>query len=286
MLSWSWRGGLVLLVVLGCGDKTEVKVADAPSPALAQDRGQPITGDWLVAHELSDPEQLNPLTSNDAGSADLLGYIFEGLLTRDPKSLELIPTLAEARPEISADKRAYTFKIRRDARFQDGRPLTGEDVLFSVKAIKCPLVNAPFLQVYFNSIIDAEMIDEYSIRFVTKEPYFLNESVLGENVLILPRHYYDPENLLKDVTLRDLLRDPSKLPDKVKKFADNFNKNYSRQPLASGPYKFAEWKTGREVDLIRDPNYWGNDKPGVDQVYVDRFLYRIINNLDAALVTL
>ena len=94
MLSRSWRVGLVLLVVLGCGDKTEVKVADAPSPALAQDRGQPITGDWLVAHELSDPEQLNPLTSNDAGSADILGYILEGLLTRDPKSLELIPTLA------------------------------------------------------------------------------------------------------------------------------------------------------------------------------------------------
>ena len=57
--------------------------------------------------------------------------------------------------------------------------MTGEDVLFSVKAIKCPFVNAPFLRVYFNSLVDAELLDPYTIRFVTKEPYFLNESVLG-----------------------------------------------------------------------------------------------------------
>ena len=285
MLSRSWRVGLVLLVVLGCGDKTEVKVADAPSRALAQDRGQPITGDWLVAHELSDPEQLNPLTSNDAGSADILGYIFEGLLTRDPKSLELIPTLAEARPEISADKRAYTFKIRRDARFQDGRPLTGEDVLFSVKAIKCPLVNAPFLRVYFNSLIDAQLLDPYTIRFTIKEPYFLNESVLG-GIVVMPRHYYDPENLLGKTTLTELLQDPAKLSANVQKFADDFNKNYNRNPLGSGPYKFNLWKTGQEVELMRDRRYWGYGKAGIDQPYLDRIKFRVVNNYDAALVRL
>jgi peptide/nickel transport system substrate-binding protein len=107
----------------------------------------PVTGDWLLNHILSDPEQLNPLTSNDAGASSLLGYIFEALLQRDPRTLELRPHLATARPEISGDKLEYTFKIRSDAHFQDGRPLTGEDVLFSIKAIKCPLVHAPFHRV-------------------------------------------------------------------------------------------------------------------------------------------
>ena len=128
-----------------------------------------------------------------------------------------------ARPEISEDKLTYTFKIRHDARFQDGRPITGEDVLFSVKAIKCPFVNAPFLRVYFNSLVDAELIDPYTIRFVTKEPYFLNESVLG-GIVLLPRHYYDPENLLKDVTVRQLTQDPAKLPAEAKKFGEQFNR--------------------------------------------------------------
>jgi peptide/nickel transport system substrate-binding protein len=275
-----------MLWLLGCGDKTEVRVPEETPATEVGNPSKPVTGDWLVTHALSDPEQLNPLTSSDATASEILSLIFQSLLTRDPRTLELKPLIAESRPIISADKRVYTFKLRQDVRFQDGRPITGEDVLFSVKAIKCPLVNAPFLQVYFNSIIDAQLVDGYTIRLTTKEPYFLNESVLGENVVILPRHYYDPENFLKDVTLRDLIGDPAKLSDKVRKFADNFNKNYSRNAMGSGPYKFQDWKTGREVDLVRDPNYWGRGKTGIDQVYLDRILYRIINNLDAALVTL
>jgi peptide/nickel transport system substrate-binding protein len=279
------RWMLALLVLLGCGDKTEVKIADEAPASEVRDPGKPVTGDWLVLHELSDPEQLNPLTSNDAGSADVLGYIFESLLGRDPKSLELIPAIAEARPEISGDKRAYTFKIRRDARFQDGRPVTGEDVLFSAKAIKCPLVNAPFLRVYFDSLIDAQLLDPYTIRFVIKEPYFLNESVLG-GITIMPRHYYDPENWLGNVTMTDLLRDPTKLGEPVEKFADHFNKSYNRNPMGSGPYKFNLWKTGQEVELVRDPRYWGNGKAGIDQPYLDRLKFRIVNNYDAALIRL
>ena len=178
MLPKIWRFTLALLLLTGCGDKTEVKVSDAPPPEQ-KEVGKPVTGDWLVIHSLSDPELLNPLTSSDASSSEVLNYVFETLLTRNPKTLELKPAVAAARPEISQDKLIYTFKIRQDVRFQDGRPVTGEDVLFSVKAIKCPFVNAPFLRVYFNSLIDAELVDPYTIRFVTKEPYFLNESVLG-----------------------------------------------------------------------------------------------------------
>ncbi len=277
--------GLLLLAACGKGETVEDKTPGSQPVVAKAEPGPPATGDWLVNHSLSDPEQLNPLTSSDGTSSEILGFVFEGLLTREPRTLELRPLIAESRPAISQDKRIYTFKIRRDVHFQDGRPLTGEDVLFSIKAIKCPLVNAPFLRVYYNSVVDAQLLDPYTIRFVIKEPYFLNESQLG-GITVLPRHYYDPENLLKDVAVRDLLREPSKLPENVKKFADNFNENYSRNPMGSGPYKFHGWRTGQDVDLVRDPDYWGNGKPGIDQVYLDRVKYRIINNQDAALVTL
>jgi peptide/nickel transport system substrate-binding protein len=276
---------LALLLLIGCGDRSEVKVSETAGSTDSTPSGKPTTGDWLVIHSLSDPEQLNPLTSNDAAASEVNGYIFEALLTREPKSLELKPQVAEARPEIAQDKLTYTFKIRKDVRFQDGRPLTGEDVLFSVKAIKCPFVNAPFLRVYFNSLIDAQLLDPYTIRFVTKERYFLNESVLG-GIVLLPRHYYDPDNLLARVSVRDLTQDPAKLPAEVKKFGEQFNRNYSRKPLGSGPYQFNSWKTGREIELRRDENYWGNAQAGIDQPHVDRLKFRIVNNMDAALVRL
>jgi peptide/nickel transport system substrate-binding protein len=284
MFRLTWPIFFALLWLTGCGDNTEVKVAETPPAASVKDPGKPVTGDWLVVHSLSDPEQLNPLTSNDAASSTILQYIFQSLLTRDPRTLELKPLLAE-RPAISADKLTYTFRIRRDARFQDGQPLTGEDVLFSIKAIKCPLVNAPFLRVYFNSVINARLVDPFTIEFNIKEPYFLNESVLG-GIDVLPRHYYDPESLLKDVSVADFDKPIDRQPENVKRFADQFNKNYSRHPMGSGPYRLAGWQTGREIELVRDPKYWGYGKEGVDQPLVDKQKYRIINNMDAALVTL
>jgi peptide/nickel transport system substrate-binding protein len=245
----------------------------------------PVTGDWLLAHMLSDPEQLNPLTSNDAGASAILGYIFDGLLRRDPRSLELKPHVAVARPEVSDDKLVYTFRIRQDVHFQDGRPLTGEDVLFTMKAIKCPLVNAPFQRVYFESIVSAELLDPYTIRFRARVPYFLNENVLG-GIDVLPRHYYDPENLLQAVTVAELAGDYAKHEEQVRKFAQHFNQNYARNPMGSGPYKFKSWTTGQEVVLERDPRYWGTGKDGIDQAYIDVRKFRIINNMDAALVNL
>jgi peptide/nickel transport system substrate-binding protein len=277
---------LAVLLLLGCdgGERPDVQ-RDGGAAVAGKEFSKPVTGDWLLVHSLSDPEQLNPLTSNDAAASSILQYIMQGLLTRDPRTLELKPLLAAARPVISEDKLSYTFTIRGDAHFQDGRPVTGEDVLFSIKAIKCSLVNAPFLRVYFDSVTDARLLDDFTVRFTIKEPYFLNESVLG-GIDVLPRHYYDPANLLKGINIPDLAKPVDQLPDNVKKFAENFNRNYSRAPMGSGPYKFASWETGREIELVRDVDYWGYGKEGIDQPYLDRHKYRIINNMDAALVTL
>ncbi len=284
------RTFLILALLSACqgGGDSGSDESPVPRPTAAGDESKsekPTTGDWLVSHSLSDPEQLNPLTSNDAAASEILQYILESLLTRDPRSLELKPQFATARPVISRDKLSYTFKLRRDVHFQDGQPASGEDVLFSIKAIKCPLVNAPFTRVYYDSVVDARLLDPFTIQFKIKEPYFLNESVLGD-IPILPRHYYDPDNLLKDVTVPDLAKDPGRLPARVKRFADNFNRNFNRNPMGTGPYKFERWQTGRELTLVRDENYWGKGKPGIDQAYIDRRIYRIINNPDAALVTL
>ena len=260
-------------------------------PPQLQAEEQPVTGDWLVSHILSDPESLNPLTSNDATSSNILSYIFESLLMRDPKTLEIKPALATERPQISDDQLTYTFTIRRDAHFQDGQPLSGQDVLFSLKVIKNPWINAPFRRVYYQSLVQAELLDDWTIRLVAKEPYFRNESILG-GFDILPRHYYDPEGLLSSLSVAQLATlqpgegTASPEADKARQFAEQFNKNFSRNPMGSGPYQLQHWKTGQEVVLVRDPNYWGTGKDGIDQVYIDKRVMRVFNNAAAALVAL
>jgi peptide/nickel transport system substrate-binding protein len=103
---------------------------------------------------------------------------------------------------------------------------------------------------------------------------------------VLPRHYYDPDGFMKGVTVTELAGDYAKHEESVRKFAQNFNQNFARNPMGSGPYKFKSWSTGQEVVLERDPKYWGNGKPEIDQVYIDVRKSRVINNMDAALVNL
>ena len=278
-------GFLFLLTAASCTSGDKSPSSDAPDNPAKTEAGPPVTGDWLMYHFLSDPENLNPVTSNDAGASTILGYIIEGLLTRDPRTLELKPLIAESRPEISADRLHYTFHIRKDVHFQDGHPLTGEDVLFSLKVIKNPRVNAPFARVYYASVVNAELLDDYTLRFTAREPYFLNEEFLG-GFGIIPRHTYDPDNLLKDVTITQLDGDWKKNKKQVEAFADSFNRDFNRNPLGSGPYRFESWKTGEAVVLARDPKYWGQGKEGIDPVYLDQIHFKVINDMDAALVAL
>ncbi|MBT7376948.1 MAG: hypothetical protein HN820_02195, partial [Candidatus Marinimicrobia bacterium] len=96
-------------------------------------------GDWIIVHELSDSDGLNPYTSTGAGGTYIYSQnIFEAMMVQDNQSLEYIPWIATSQPKVTADKLSYTFTLRKDAYFSDGTPLTGEDVIFTLKSIKNP----------------------------------------------------------------------------------------------------------------------------------------------------
>ena len=282
----------VALLALGGCTSDEAKRGERPVADGGAGSGGPVRGDWMVRWLLADPESLNPLTSSDSSSSEVQGAIVVTLLTMDPATLEFVPFAAESLPEISEDHLTYRFRIRPDVTFADGRPLTVEDVLFSLKAIKNPEVNAPHLRNYYQSVVAAEAVGERTVEFRAAEPYFRNDVVLG-GIPLLPRHFYDPNGELDGVTVAELV-DWENLGEEKRaraaRFAESFNRDYHRQILGAGAYELrdpeANLLTGERIILDHRKDYWAPGDPVRGDGWVDRFFFRVINNQDAALVSL
>ena len=251
-------------------------------------------GDWMVRHMLSDPQNLNPYTSNDAGSSQVLRNIFETLLyAENEPPYELKGKLAISYPKVSNDKLSYTFNLRENIKFADGKVLTAQDVLFSMKVILNPRVLAPHLRNYYSAIRDVEISGDYEITFHCHEPYFLNDVSLG-SFEIIPRHFYDKEKLLDDVPISSLIDGSwSSGPHKtlIERFADQFNQNFNRKLMGSGAYIIEDldrdFVTMQKIVLTRNKNYWGLENKDLPAPgYLDKIVFKIINNTDAAFIEL
>ena len=289
-------GGLVVL--LGCGgpesgstpQNVESSSAAAATEAAQGSGGKPVRGDWLVQHLLADPENLNPITSSDAASSEVLSWLFPNLLTLDNETLEQRPLLATGLPEISADHLTYAFKLRTDATFADGKPVTADDIVFAIKVIKNPAVAAPHLRNYLDSVRDVVAVDPHTVRFDLRQPYFRNDLVLG-GTSPLPRHFYDPENLLDGISVADLdnldkLDAPRR--ERAEKFAKQFNEGFQRRAMGAGAFEIKDPArdvvTGEKIVLTRRTDFWAPDDPRYGDAWVNKIVYRIINDTEAALV--
>ena len=287
--SWS-----VIRAVLG--STRDIIVFDGVERAntRSETTGAPVVGDWLVRHGLSDPSSMNPYTASDAAVSEIHAYIFESLLNQSPEPpFESRGHLSTGYPNVSADKLSYSFELRPNASFSDGVRLTSADVLFSLKVILHPEVLAASLRNYYSSVIDAKTDGEHQITINCKDPYFRNDLMLG-GFKVIPRHFYDPEDLLAHISIADLVDGSwaeGPQAEKAHRFAERFNQDFSRAVLGSGPYQLldpaTDMVTQQKVVLTRDSDYWGRELGQLPQSgYVERIVFKIINNTDAAFIEL
>lgn len=180
--------------------------------------------DMLVIDFAGEPNSLDPHVQWNPDSFNVYRNIFDNLITRDDAG-DFAPQIATEWKYLSDTE--IQFKIRDDVKFHDGKPLTADDVVFSIKRITDPAFASPQLG-QFNQIEDATAKDPTTVVVTTQGPYPVLLAQLTK-LSIVPRHVV--ESIPKD--------------------------EFNLHPVGSGPYKFESWTRGVEVVLARNDSYWG-----------------------------
>lgn len=208
-------------------------------------------GDWLINNLGSEPSIISPFLDKDAYGNEIQTPILESLLTRDQETFEWQPWLAESY-EQKPDGVTIVYKLRKEAVFSDGTPVTADDVVFSFATMMDPKIDDDRYKAGGDRVESCTKIDDRTVAFKFKEPFFQELDVSG-SIGIIPKHLYayaTPEEYNKRT---DLL-------------------------VGSGPYVFQkdQWKRGQQIVLTRNDKYWGPKPP------FDRLVYVFIQNPQAA----
>jgi len=174
------------------------------------------------------PKFINPIYANSDIDRDLVELIFSGLLKYD-ENLKVVPDLAK-NYEIKDDGKVYEVYLKDNLFWSDGKPLTANDVIFTIKTIRSLDYKSPQIASWVG--VEIEKISERSIRFSLKNPYDSFLENLTQKII--------PEHIWKDIDLAV----------------------YNLEPVGSGPYKLKEFKqdkAGRitSLDLVRNQRYFG-----------------------------
>lgn len=216
--------------------------APAPSGELAENQVFILPG--------GDPPTMDPHLSGDATSAEYVVEIYSGLMTYD-QDLNLIPDVAESY-DISDDGLVYTFKIRDDAVFQNGKPITAHDFKYSLERACDPATGSHTADTYLGDIIGCrsklqneadelkgvQVIDDHTLEITIDEPkgYFLAK-------LTYPTAYVlDQENVESD-------------PE------------WYLSPNGSGPFILDTFAPDEgAIIFARNDNYFRDPKPTLERV--------------------
>jgi len=174
--------------------------------------------------------------SGTTREAIILGYhVFDHLAVRDPKTGRVVPNLATSWQSIN--ETTWELKIRQGVRFHNGDSLTARDVKVTFDRVLDPTKKIAHRGDHVK-IKSVDVVDDYTVRFLTDGPYPLFIEGLTQQVI-------QSERLLKE------------------KGDEWIHEN----PIGTGPYKLVRWSKKQEHLLVRNDDYWGA-KPAFKHVRV------------------
>ena len=165
---------------------TDLSPKATPGSVARPDRVERPVGGRLI-RLFSDPPTLDPHITTDSTSAVIVNEVFGGLVTINPE-IEIVPDLAEDW-DISPDGMVFTFRLRKDAKFHDGRLVVAEDFRWSLERAADPLTESPVADLYLADILGVadklsgkaqsirglRVIDDHTLELTIDAPksYFL-----------------------------------------------------------------------------------------------------------------
>lgn len=252
----------------------------------------------------SEPDNLHPMFSRSADATSIENLMLYPLAEFDPYSLALTPLIIESVPEgemitegDQAGMQRYALSIRPEAEWGDGKPITAEDYIFTLKAAFHPKVNAPTWRGFLNEIAFVEVDENDPKKF---EVFVNGDNLLSDLVVvnfnIFPKHIYDPNQAMDKISLEELRAAQnvdslmSAIPE-LDDFATQFQSvQFLRETVAgAGPYEKVDWTTGESITLQRKEGWWGEkltNKPTLLQANAKRIIYSFIPDETTALTAL
>lgn len=237
---------------------TQVPQAQAPTAVVAPPAApaaSPTVGGGSTVKDVnftvvdgSEPNSLDPPVGTGPFQ-HLMNGIYEGLVAWDA-NMQLRPVLATAW-QPSADGKQWTFTLRQGVKFHDGTPFTSEAVKVSIEHLLDP-GTASNRRANYTLIKEIATPDPHTVVFTTDPPN------------------PDIPYLMADGSAR--LISPAAL--------QQFGRNFGRNPVGTGPYKFEEWVPNDHVSAVINPEYWGT-KP-----LVRRFVYKPVPEAATRVVVL
>ncbi len=232
---WMALAAAGLCIIPSASDEIVFANAHAPGGRVEA----PAFGGRILMGSIGEPSNLTPYLATDSASSEITGLLFVAPLKFD-KDLNVVPWAA-ASYETLDNGRRLRFRLRDDLKWQDGTPLTADDVEFTYRVMVDPKTPTAYAE-DFMSISRFEKTGPLSFEVFYDKPFA--RALMTWMGAILPKHILEGQDLMTT--------------------------SFARHPVGAGPFRLKSWDAGSRLTLEASDTYF-EGRP-----YLDEVVYRLI----------
>ena len=217
-------------------------------------------GELILSTIGEGPKTFNPCNSKDATSSSMAGMLYDGLVTTEPRTGEVIPLLAK---DFEVNGNDYIVHLRHGVKWSDGKPITADDVMYTYQEIIFKGLGNPSSMENMKvegKLPSIEKIDDYTVKFTTPKPFapFLRQL----SNPIVPKHYFKPYSDKGESEFNAFLS-PNTPPEEI---------------VSNGAFKLKEYVAAQRVVFVRNPDYYKINTQNERLPYLDKVVYMIVGD--------